>query len=160
MAEFHCLFICISQYAFAVCLMKKFLQWVCVRCLCLYLLRQIERVFWESMIFNWVSYAGEWTMNISSLHCISRAADSWSKCCKIESQYEWWKNLLLQSYSVLTLTQCTCHSCVTAVARKRSCLLCQKCRWQIVAYKKHSYILDPTKVELADYASRHSVGTY
>ena len=38
---------------------------------------------------------------------------------------------------------------VTAVARKRLRSLCQKCRWQVTP--KHTYTLDPSKSEWADY---------
>ena len=40
---------------------------------------------------------------------------------------------------------------VTEVARKRSRLFCQKCRWQVTP--KHAYTLNPLKSEWADYAA-------
>ena len=39
---------------------------------------------------------------------------------------------------------------VIAVARKRPRSVCQKCRWQVTP--KHTYNLDPSKLEWADYA--------
>ena len=52
---------------------------------------------------------------------------------------------------MLTLIRCPFHPRVTAVARKRSRSFCQKCRWQVTP--KHTYTLDPTKSERADYAA-------
>ena len=52
---------------------------------------------------------------------------------------------------MLTLIRCPFHSCVTAVARKRPRLFCQKCRWQVTP--KHAYTLDPSKSEWLDYAA-------
>ena len=46
---------------------------------------------------------------------------------------------------MLTLIRCPFHPRVTAVARKRSWSF----RWQVTS--KHTYTLDPTKLELADY---------
>ena len=40
---------------------------------------------------------------------------------------------------------------VTAVARKRPRLFCQKCRYQVTP--KHAYTFDPMKSEWADYAA-------
>ena len=40
---------------------------------------------------------------------------------------------------------------VTAVARKRPQSFCQRCGWQ--ATPKHTYTLDPSKSEWADYAA-------
>ena len=39
---------------------------------------------------------------------------------------------------------------VTAVARKRPRSFCQKCGWRVIL--KHTYTLDPSKSEWADYA--------
>ena len=50
-----------------------------------------------------------------------------------------------------TLIQCPFHPCVAAVARKRPWSFCQKCRWQVTP--KHTYTLDPSKSEWADYAA-------
>ena len=52
---------------------------------------------------------------------------------------------------MLTLTQCPFHPHVTAVVCKRPWSFCQKCRWQVTP--KYSYILDPSKLEWADYAA-------
>ena len=60
---------------------------------------------------------------------------------------------------MLTLIRCPFHLRVTAVARKRPRSFGQKCRWQVTP--KHSYMLDPTKSEWADYAAvKHSVRSY
>ena len=47
------------------------------------------------------------------------------------------------------LIWCPFHPCVTAGARKRPQSFCQKYRWQVTP--KHTYALDPTKSEWADY---------
>ena len=52
---------------------------------------------------------------------------------------------------MLTLIRCPFHPRVTAVARKRPRSFDQKCRWQVTP--KHAYTLDPSKSELADYAT-------
>ena len=81
-----------------------------------------------------------------------KASDSWSKGCEFESQQERQENFLLQSQlCVLTLIRCPFHPHVKAVAHTRSQSFCQKCRWQVTA--KHTYTLDPTKLEWADYAA-------
>ena len=49
------------------------------------------------------------------------------------------------------LIWCPFHPCVTAVARKRPQSFCQKYRWQVTP--KHTYALDPSKSERADYAA-------
>ena len=46
---------------------------------------------------------------------------------------------------------CPFHLLVTAVARKRPRSFCQNCRWQVTP--KHTYTLDPTKSEWAEYAA-------
>ena len=51
---------------------------------------------------------------------------------------------------VLTFILCPFHPCVTALACKRPQSFCQKCKWQVPP--KHTYTLDPTKMESADYA--------
>ena len=43
-------------------------------------------------------------------------------------------------------------------AQKRPQSFCQKCRRQVT--DKHAYILDPTKLEWADYVVQHSMGTF
>ena len=74
------------------------------------------------------------------------------KSYEIESQQRWQIFFLLWSkLSALTLIQCLSHSHVTAVACKRPRSFCQKCKWQITP--KHTYTLDPTKLEWADYAA-------
>ena len=40
--------------------------------------------------------------------------------------------------------------CVTTVACKRHWSFSQQCRWQVTP--RHAYILEPTKLEWADYA--------
>ena len=61
-----------------------------------------------------------------------RALDSWSKGRGFESLQEWRENFLLQGrLSVLTLISVSVPPRVTAVARKRSRSVCQKCRWQL-----------------------------
>ena len=52
---------------------------------------------------------------------------------------------------MLTLIRCLFHPRVTAVARNRPQSFCQKCRWQVTP--KHTYTLDPTKLEWTDYAA-------
>ena len=75
-----------------------------------------------------------------------RAPDSWSKGCEFESRQERRESFLLQSQlCVLTLIRCPFHPRVTAVARKRPRLFCQKCRWQVTP--KHAYTFHPTKSE-------------
>ena len=98
----------------------------------------------------WTVHHYEKTGSQNSL--LVRALDSWSKGCEFKSWQERQKTFLFQSQLfVLTLIWCPFHPCVTVVARKRPCSFCQKCRWQVTP--KHAYTLDPTKLELADYAS-------
>ena len=81
-----------------------------------------------------------------------RAPDSWSKYCEVESRQERRENCLLHSQlCVLTLIRWPFQPHVTAMARERPRSFCQKCKWQVTP--KHSYSLDPTKSEWADYAA-------
>ena len=83
------------------------------------------------------------------------APDSWSKGCKFESWQERQENFLLQcQLCVLTLIRCPFHPHVTTVAHKRPRSFCQKCRWRVTP--KHTYTLDPSKPEWADYAVVHA----
>ena len=59
---------------------------------------------------------------------------------------------------VPTLIRCPVHPRVTAVARKRSRLFCQKCRWQVTT--KHAYSWPTKSSGLTMPLSKHSVGTY
>ena len=56
--------------------------------------------------------------------------------------------LCADSYSV------SVRPCVTAVAWKRPWSFCQKCRWQVTP--KHTYTLDPNKLEWAGFAAVHA----
>ena len=83
---------------------------------------------------------------------VARVSGWWLKGCKFKSCQEGRESFLFQSeVSVLILVLCLLHSRVFAGAHKRPCSFCQKCRWQVTP--KHAYTLDPTKLELADYAS-------
>ena len=63
---------------------------------------------------------------------VVRAPDSWLKGRGFESLLERRENFLLQGrLSVLTLISVSVPS--TTVARKKSRLFCQKCRWQVTA---------------------------
>ena len=98
---------------------------------------------------NPVSYYITWGVWDSLL---VRAPDSRSKGCEFESRQERRGDFLPQSQlCVLTLIRCSFHPRVTAVARKRPRLFCQKCRWQVTP--KHAYTLDATTSEWADYAA-------
>ena len=55
------------------------------------------------------------------------------------------------NFVCVLFNRCSFHPRVTAVARKRPRSFCQKCSWQVTP--KHTYILDPTKSEWADYAA-------
>ena len=81
-----------------------------------------------------------------------RAPDLWSKGCKFDSRQKQQENFLLQvNFVCWLLFGVRSTSSVTAVARKRPQLFCQKCRWQVTP--KHAYTLDPMKSEWADYAA-------
>ena len=67
------------------------------------------------------------------------------------------RRVFFSGICVLTLIPCLFHPRVTAVARKRPRLFCQKCRWKVTT--KHAYTRDPTKSEWTMPLRRHSVGT-
>ena len=81
-----------------------------------------------------------------------RAPDFRSKGCKFESRQRRRGNFLLQSQlCVLSHFWCPFLPHVTTVANKRPRSFCQKWGWHITP--KHTYTLDPTKSEWADYAA-------
>ena len=104
--------------------------------------------FWAEplMHIHWLLEVWSW----DSL--LVRVPDSWSKGCKFESWLERQENFLIQSQlCVLTLIRCLFHPHVSTVACKRPGSFCQKCRWQVTP--KHTYTLDPSMLEWADYAA-------
>ena len=113
---------------------------MCVQFLLLLLLFFRERMF-KTIFVN--------TRSSDSL--LVRAPDSRLKGCEFESRQERGDNFFfffLQSQLFMPPLFDVRSIPVTEVARKRSRLFCQKCRWQVTP--KHAYTLDPAKSEWAD----------